>query len=101
MSGGPRWTVNRLSSEIGLPGIAIAQIGSTLEKAGLLIATEDDEFVPGRDVSRITLQEILQRREGISAAGIRRRGECRFPSVDRLSESLEKALARLRAPDGP
>jgi membrane protein len=91
MNGGPRWTVNRLSSEIGLPGIAIAQIGSTLEKAGLLIATEDDEFTPGRDISRITLQEILQiarnQRSGHSPA----RG-MQIPSVDRLSEGLEKAL---------
>lgn len=91
MNGGPRWTVNRLSREIGLPGIAIAQIGSTLEKAGLLIATEDDEFVPGRDISRITLQEILQvarnQRSGHSPA----RGMM-LPTVDRLSENLEKAI---------
>jgi membrane protein len=91
VNGGPRWTINRLSSEIGLPGIAIAQTGSTLEKAGLLIVTEDDEFVPGRDIGRITLQEILQiarnQRSGHSPA----RG-MQIPSVDRLSENLEKAL---------
>jgi membrane protein len=91
MTGGPRWTVNRLASELGLPGIAVAQIGSTLEKSGLLIATEDDEFVPARDVSRITVQEILDvarnQRSGHSPA----RG-LQLPSVDRLSESLEKAL---------
>jgi membrane protein len=91
MTGGPRWTVNRLAGELGLPGIAVAQIGGTLEKAGLLIATEDDEFVPARDVSRITVQEILDvarnQRSGHSPA----RG-LQLPSVDRLSESLEKAL---------
>jgi membrane protein len=90
MNGGPRWTINRLASELGLPGIALAQIGSTLEKTGLLIVTEDDEFVPGRDISRITVQEILQvarnQRSGHSPA----RG-MQIPSVDRLSESLEKA----------
>jgi membrane protein len=90
MNGGPRWTINRLSSELGLPGMALAQIGSTLEKTGLLIVTEDDEFVPGRDISRIGLQEILQvarnQRSGHSPA----RG-MPIPSVDRLSENLEKA----------
>jgi membrane protein len=90
MNGGPRWTVNRLASELGLPGIAVAQIGSALEKAGLLIVTEDDEFVPGRDISRIHVQEILgvarNQRSGHSAA----RG-LQIPSVDRLSENLEKA----------
>ena len=90
MAGGPRWTLNRLASEIGLPGIAVAQIGGTLEKSGLLIVTEDDEFVPGRDISRITVQEILDvarnQRSGHSPA----RG-LQIPSVDRLSDSLEKA----------
>ena len=53
VTGGPRWIINRLASELGLPGIAVAQIGAALEKAGLLIVTEDDEFVPGRDIGRI------------------------------------------------
>jgi membrane protein len=90
MTGGPRWAVNRLASELGLPGIAVAQIAATLEKSGLLIATEDDEFVPGRDVSRITVQEILgvarSQRSGHSAARA-----LQIPSVDKLSDSLEKA----------
>ena len=90
MSGGARWTINRLAGELGLPGIAIAQIGATLEKAGLLIVTEDDEFVPGRDISRINVQEILEvarnQRSGHSAA----RG-LQIAAVDRLSEKLEKA----------
>jgi len=90
MTGGPRWTVNRLAGELGLPGIAIAQIGAALEKSGLLIVTEDDEFVPGRDVSRITVQEILNvarnQRSGHSPAR-----SLQIPSVDRLNENLEKA----------
>mgnify|MGYP000064715827 CR=1 FL=1 len=60
------------------PGIAVAQIGGTLEKTGLLIVTEDDEFVPGRDNGRITVQEILDvarnQRSGHSAA--RAAGAC-------------------------
>ncbi len=96
MTGGPRWTVNRLAGEIGLPGIAIAQIGGTLEKAGLLIVTEDDEFVPGRDIGRITVQEILDvarnQRSGHSAA----RG-LQIPAVERLSDNLEKAWRDVRS----
>jgi membrane protein len=90
VTGGARWTINRIAAEIGLPGIAVAQIGSTLEKAGLLIVTEDDEFVPGRDVGHITLQEIMEvarnQRSGHSAA----RG-LQIPAVERLSDNLEKA----------
>src|SRR5207247_1137315 len=60
LRGDARWTVNRLATELGLPGVAVAQIGSALEKSGLLIVSEDDEFVPGRDIGRITIQEILE-----------------------------------------
>ena len=90
VTGGTRWTINRLAAEIGLPGIAIAQIGGTLEKSGLLLVTEDDEFVPGRDIGHITLQEIVEaarnQRSGHSAG----RG-LQIPAVDRLSDNLEKA----------
>lgn len=90
MNGGPRWTINKLAIELGLPGIAIAQIGAGMEKSGLLIVTEDDEFVPGRDISRIGVQEILHvarnQRSGHSPA----RG-VEIPSVDKLSDNLEKA----------
>jgi len=90
VTGGARWTINRLAAELGLPGIAVAQIGGTLEKSGLLLVTEDDEFVPGRDIGRITLQEIVEvarnQRSGHSAG----RG-LQIPAVDRLSDNLEKA----------
>src|SRR5215472_15869453 len=59
VAGGPRWTVNRLARELGLPGIAVAQMASTLERAGLLIVTEDDELVPARDIGGIGVYEIL------------------------------------------
>jgi membrane protein len=42
--GGKRWTVNALAHQVGLPGIAIAEIANTLEKAGLLIVTEVARF---------------------------------------------------------
>ena len=90
LSGDARWTVNRLATELGLPGVAVAQIGSAMEKSGLLIVSEDDEFVPGRDIGRITIQEILevartQRSGHFTARGID------IPAVDRLSARLEAA----------
>jgi membrane protein len=90
VTGGARWTINRLAAEIGLPGIAIAQIGGTLEKAGLLIVTEDDEFVPGRDIGHITLQEILEVARNHRSGHYTARG-LQIPAVDRLSDNLEKA----------
>lgn len=90
-TGGKRWTVNGLAHELGLPGIAIAQIATTLEKSGLLIVTEDDEFTPGRDISRISLREILdaarsQRSGHFAPQGIQ------LPAVERLTAKLESAM---------
>src|SRR2546421_12257471 len=59
VAGGGRWSVNRLATELGLPGIAAAQMVATLERAGLLIVTDDDELVPARDLGRISVYEIL------------------------------------------
>jgi len=90
ITGGPRWTINRLASELGLPGVAIAQMGAALEKTGLLIVTEDDEFVPGRDVGRITIQEILETARNQRSGHFAARG-IELPAVDRLSARLEQS----------
>jgi membrane protein len=90
MNGGQRWTINKLANEIGLPGIAIAQIGAGMEKSGLLIVTEDDEFVPGRDIGRISVQEILDVARNQRSGHSPSRG-VQIPSVDKLSDSIEKA----------
>src|SRR5690242_7277319 len=59
VGGGRLWSVNRLANELGLPGIAVAQMAATLERAGLLIVTDDDELIPGRDIGHIRVPEIL------------------------------------------
>ena len=90
MTSGARWTINRLATELGLPGIAIAQIGATLEKAGLLIVTEDDEFVPGRDIGQIGVQEILEVARNQRSGHFAPRA-VDIPAVDRLSARLDEA----------
>jgi membrane protein len=90
VQGGQRWTINRLASELGLPGVAVAQIGAALEKSGLLIVTEDDEFVPGRDVGRISIQEILEVARNQRSGHFAARG-LEIPAIDRLSDRLEAA----------
>ena len=59
VAGGRRWTVNRLATELGLPGIAVAQMAATLERANLVLVTEWDEILPARDIGRIGVYEIL------------------------------------------
>ncbi len=60
LTGEKRWSVHALSTELGLPGIAVAQMVLALEHAGLLVVTEDDELLPGRDVGSIAIAEILE-----------------------------------------
>ena len=90
VAGGRRWSVNGLANELGLPGIAVAQMAATLERAGLLIVTDYDELVPARDISRIDVHEILDiarnQRSGHVAPH-----HLPIPPVDRLLESVEEA----------
>jgi len=76
-------SVNRLATELGLPGIAVAQMAATLERAGLLIVTDNDELVPARDIGRIGVYEILDiaRNQGSGHVAPR---NLPIPPVDRL-----------------
>ncbi len=52
-------TARALAAELDIPGIAVASIVDSLAAAGLIVATEQHQFVPGRDVEAIQLAEIL------------------------------------------
>ena len=90
VAGGRRWTVNGLANELGLPGIAVAQMAATLERAGLLIVTDYDELVPARDISRIDVHEILDIARNQRSGHIAPR-HLPIPPVDRLLESVDEA----------
>jgi DNA-binding IscR family transcriptional regulator len=90
VAGGRRWTVNRLATELGLPGIAVAQMASTLERAGLVIVTEYDELVPARDISRIGVYEILEIARNQRSGHVAPRN-VQIPPVDRILTSLDDA----------
>ena len=90
LSGGRRWSVNGLAEELGLPGVAVAQMAATFERAGLLVVTDDDEFLPARDIGRMRVSEILEiaRRESSGHAAPR---NLAVPPVDRLIGALDEA----------
>jgi membrane protein len=90
IEGGKLWTVNELAHQVGLPGIAIAEIATTLEKAGLLIVTEDDAFVPGRDISSIACSEILEAARSQSSGHFAPQG-IELPAVERLTARIDEA----------
>ena len=53
------WTADRLATELDIPGIALAPVLARLERGGLILATEKEQFVPGRDPAGILLTDIL------------------------------------------
>ena len=58
-AGNVYWSTSRLAAELDVPGIALAPVLACLERGGLIVATEKEQFVPGRDPERILLADIL------------------------------------------
>jgi len=90
VAGGRRWSVNRLADELGLPGIAVAQMASALERAGQLIVTENDELLPARDTGAIKVSEILDIARNQRSGHVAPR-YVPVPPVDRLLAGVEEA----------
>jgi len=59
LKGGERWSINRLSANLQVPGVLVTRLADAFEAAGLLVTTEQETLLPGRDASRIPLHEIL------------------------------------------
>ena len=58
-AGDPPWTIEGLGRALSLPGIAIGEMAEHLEQAGLLAQADDGKLFPGREISSITLAEII------------------------------------------
>jgi membrane protein len=54
------WTGRALAAELDMPSIALAPVLYCLEEAGLILATEGEHFVPGKDIGSIQLTEIFE-----------------------------------------
>lgn len=53
------WTGNHLAAELDIPSIALTPVLSCLEKRGLLVATEQERWLPARDPAVILLADVL------------------------------------------
>lgn len=54
-----RWSANGLSARIGLPGDALWYVINALQSAGLLIESEEETLLPGRDLQSIRVADIV------------------------------------------
>jgi len=55
----PRWSTNRLAEHLDLPAAALGPIVTALEQRKLLLAVEDDTWVPARDPAAIALADVF------------------------------------------
>ncbi|MFQ6004529.1 MAG: YihY/virulence factor BrkB family protein [Woeseia sp.] len=85
-------SIRDISGQIQIPAIALAPVANSLEDAGLLITTETEELLPGREMSRVALNDIL--------AVVRTRGETGSyrnpawtPAIDAIGVELDDALS--------
>jgi len=88
LAGGKRWTVNQLSRELGLPGIAVAKMATALEEAGLVIVTDENELLCAKDIGRISVYEILDIARNQRSGHFAPRS-MPIPAVDNLTASLD------------
>jgi membrane protein len=91
LTGNRRWTVNQLALEVGLPGIAVAKLAHALERAGLLLVTENDELLCARDLGRITVYQILTVARNQHSGHLTPRS-IPIPAVDQLTAGLDELL---------
>ena len=85
-------SIREISQQLSMPSIALAPVTNALESAALLITTENEELLPGREMARIPLNDIL--------AVVRTQGETgsyRDPAwtaeIDALGAEMDSALA--------
>ncbi len=85
-------SLNEISQRLKIPSMALAPVMIALENDGLLTTSESDELLPGREMARISVNDIL--------AVVRTQGETgsyRDPAwtseVDALGAQLDRALA--------
>jgi membrane protein len=87
-------TVNKISQQLKIPSMALSPVMIALEDSSLITTSETEELMPGREMSRITLNDIL--------AVVRTQGETgsyRDPAwtsvVDKFGADLDSAVANV------
>jgi DNA-binding IscR family transcriptional regulator len=53
-------TYDRITEQLRLPSIALTPIADRLEAEGMLVSTEKQALIPGREMSRIRIADILE-----------------------------------------
>ncbi|HEX4151515.1 MAG TPA: YihY/virulence factor BrkB family protein [Steroidobacteraceae bacterium] len=84
------WNGVRLAAELDLPATSLASVLASLEKAALIVRTEHEHFLPGRDPARIPISSVI---EAVRApqSGVAPAGQAAAPAA-RVLEEVDAAL---------
>lgn len=93
---GPGVNLGSLGRALKIPTITLAPIAASLESSGLLTTNDNEDFLPGREMSRITLINILSvvRHEGETGSHRDPRWDS---AIDALGGALDAAVERTLA----
>ena len=95
-NGDPDCTTGTIAAAINIPGLTLGPVIADLEAAGLISATRDEALVPGRDLARITLADILAAVRGGCETGALVQPTW-SPPVAEMAGRVEAAIAGLTA----
>lgn len=93
VDGGRAWRLKDLAERLDVPSSALASVVGSLETAGLVVATENEQLVPGRDIGQIGVHAILTavRDEQQYQSWLLARARTE-PDADAVADSIETAI---------
>jgi membrane protein len=91
-----RWTLRALAEHFDIPSSTLADVTRPLERAGLLLSTEDDLLLPGRDLASLGLDVVMRalREDETQEARLIRRSRGLAPT-DALVDEMDAAAGRV------
>jgi membrane protein len=92
-SGVIRWDAARLAAALDVPAAALAPVLASLEQAGLLVTTEKESFLPGRDPQRIELAAIIDALRAPQAGRSTLAGNPAAPAAELVAQ-IDEAMRR-------
>ncbi len=93
IAGEPPWQQRLLAEDLEVPGSALASVVDSLELAGLVTLTEEEELLPARDLENIALADILNAVRDERQYGTRLLWRARTePVADALAATVESAV---------
>jgi len=87
-NGSMRCTIETIARDTKIPGLTLGPMITALEAAGLISSSEGEGLLPGREMSRITLADIL--------AAVRSGGDTGSLVPPTWSEPVNAIVERLR-----